>query len=244
MSKSNSDSTAQNVKSISWSDKQLKLFDEVEQLYKDGYDYTIEFPNGKTLHGRYDMSEWLHHYKIPSDLSNKTVLDIGPANGYFSFEMAKRGAKVTGIDSYENIGQKKVFELMGMGIDYKFQDLTTLDESFGKFDIVFCSNVLQHNSDWFMNIWRIRKVTKKLAIICTSLIDDDTNDVPLMHFHGDVVEAPEKRYFSELWRPNMKCLVEMGKAAGFKKVEAISVFNIKRKQDTWESKTGVIHCHV
>lgn len=36
------------------------------------------------------------------DFREKKVLDVGPANGFFSFEMEKRGAMVTAID----LGQK------------------------------------------------------------------------------------------------------------------------------------------
>src|SRR5438105_3391027 len=34
------------------------------------------------------------------DLAGKTVLDVGAWDGYFSFEAAKRGAKVVSLDHY------------------------------------------------------------------------------------------------------------------------------------------------
>jgi len=61
------------------------------------YYHTIELPDG--LHeGVWDCREVVHAYLGHVDFQGKTVLEIGPANGFFTFEMEKRGAKVTCVD--------------------------------------------------------------------------------------------------------------------------------------------------
>ena len=120
--------------------------EEYKKQYESKSNYhTIKLPNGLVLKGIFDMSKYIDRYKIPNDLSGKTVLDIGSGNGYFAFEFAKRGANVTTIDSTEAFWDEKLNEIMGTNIVFKKKEFSTLDESFGKFDLVFYSHVLQHN---------------------------------------------------------------------------------------------------
>jgi hypothetical protein len=42
--------------------------------------------------GEYDHSSYLTKYGFPESLAGKRVLDIGAADGYFSFEFERRGA--------------------------------------------------------------------------------------------------------------------------------------------------------
>ena len=124
---------------ISQNQKEKQLLEVVKkEIWDQGRGYhTLEFPNGETLEGRFDMQKYLDYYKIPEDLHGKTVLDVGPANGYFSFEMEKRGADVTAIDLFPVFWRDELRELMRSKVNFVKQDISTLDESFGKFDIVF-----------------------------------------------------------------------------------------------------------
>lgn len=45
--------------------------------------HTIDLGNGIITKGHYDHRPYLHYYRIPEDLSGKTVLDIGAASGFF-----------------------------------------------------------------------------------------------------------------------------------------------------------------
>lgn len=54
--------------------------------------HTIELGHGLVTPGPYDHRPLLHHHGLPGDLTGKTVLDIGPAQGFFAFEFEKRGA--------------------------------------------------------------------------------------------------------------------------------------------------------
>jgi tRNA (mo5U34)-methyltransferase len=54
--------------------------------------HTIDLGNGLVTPGQYDHRELLKHYGLPDDLAGKTVLDVGPASGFFAIEFEKRGA--------------------------------------------------------------------------------------------------------------------------------------------------------
>ena len=239
------------------------LFNNIKKIYDAGHGYhTLRFPNGLVIDGRWDMAKYLHHYKIPEDLSGKTVLDIGPANGYFSFEFAKRGADVTAIDMYDDCWSEDLNKLMNTDVKFVKKNITTIDESFGKFDIVFCSNMLQHHSDLPGNIERIKKVTKNMAILCTGIYEgandesltnlkqkifqkdkkQSAKNIPLAYFVGGPGGGGGGKYLGFYWKPNMKCFEKIAEYAGFTKVEQISKFWVKRK-GFMDSFLGVIHCY-
>lgn len=79
-------------------------------------------------------------------LSDLKVLDIGCGGGILSETLARLGADVTGIDLAEHnihIAQEHA-KAQGLSIAYRYQDITTLDESF---DLIFNMEVVEHVAD-------------------------------------------------------------------------------------------------
>lgn len=225
----------------------VEAYKKIKNFYKNGHGYhTLKFPDGTVVKGKFDMSKYLEFYKIPDDLSGKTILEIGPANGFFSFELYKRGAKkVVAIDTSKKWWIEELNFLMNTKVEHKVQSLTTIDESFGKFDIVFSSNVLQHLSDLYGNIERIRKLTKYQAILATTVLPKSkSQDIPMARFIGKTQEDEKGKRVTTFWRPNMTCFRQLAEAAGFSKVEEISFFEISRDDKQTRTPCGVIHCYV
>jgi 2-polyprenyl-6-hydroxyphenyl methylase / 3-demethylubiquinone-9 3-methyltransferase len=90
---------------------------------------------------------WINSYQ---PLAGKTVLDIGCGGGILSESMAKRGAKVKGIDLSEKA--LKVAELhsleSGVAVDYELiaaEDLAAREP--GAYDVVTCMEMLEHVPD-------------------------------------------------------------------------------------------------
>jgi len=209
--------------------------------------HSITLPDGFVIKGiMYDMSQYLPYYKIPEDLKGKTVLDIGAANGFFSFEFDRRGAKeVIAMDFTDVFWNEDLNQLMDTKVKFKLYDITKLDESFGKFDVVFCSNVLQHSSDIFGNIQRIKSITKGMAILCTEISENDPSH-PMAEFYvanSKISKSGKETSIGSFWKPNMICLKEMALAAGFSRVEKISVVKMLRDDTKAHALCGIIHCY-
>lgn len=87
------------------------------------------------------MAGWL-----PGDLTHASVLDAGCGTGSFSFELAKRGAKVIAIDVSGNLvdiaREREPFELAGGRIDFRVGDM--LDSGCGMVDHVVAMDSLIH----------------------------------------------------------------------------------------------------
>lgn len=101
------------------------------------------------------MNKW-RVMNVPEDLSGKTVLDIGCAEGFFCLEAARRGAKtVIGIDSRFNtlLAAKALARRLELPVTYRLDVFPELLFR-GKFDYVFCLSVLHHMVST-KDIWKV-----------------------------------------------------------------------------------------
>src|SRR3954452_14451554 len=81
--------------SVQYSD-QSSLREEVERY---PWYHTIDLGNGVVTNGMFDHRPVLDRYPIPADLSGKRCLDVATMDGFWAFEMERRGAaSVTAID--------------------------------------------------------------------------------------------------------------------------------------------------
>ena len=216
----------------------------IEDTNQNGWSYhKLTFPDGTVLNGIWDMSKYLEHFQIPENLSGKSILEIGPGSGYFSFEFSKRGAsKVVAIDIKPNKLQQAANELMGANVEFLTKDLFTIDESFGKFDLVFCSNVIIHVSDMFQAIQKIKQVAKDQVILCNSVLKNPKfTDEPIAYFLGKPgVDGSILSY----WQPTMLCIEKMLEKANFSSIKEISRFMEISEDKTISNFTGVFHAFV
>src|SRR5688572_26946789 len=61
--------------------------------------HTIELPGGVRTPGFYDTPEIVKRFPFPASLEGKRCLDVGTANGFWAFEMERRGAaEVVAVD--------------------------------------------------------------------------------------------------------------------------------------------------
>ncbi|MHB1764770.1 MAG: class I SAM-dependent methyltransferase [Gammaproteobacteria bacterium] len=63
--------------------------------------HSIELTDGIITNGiisNKKLHEKFEYLKLPKDLHDKRILDVGCAEGFYSFECEKRGAEVTAID--------------------------------------------------------------------------------------------------------------------------------------------------
>ncbi len=70
-------------------------YNDIENYY---WYHTIELPGGLVTPGLYDLREALPNFGFPADMRGMSALDVGTATGYFAFEFARRGARVTAVD--------------------------------------------------------------------------------------------------------------------------------------------------
>ena len=60
--------------------------------------HTLELGPGVVTRGFFDHRPYVRRYGLPDDLRGLTALDVGAQDGFWSFELERRGAEVTALD--------------------------------------------------------------------------------------------------------------------------------------------------
>jgi len=177
---------------------------------------------------------------LPSDLSGKSVLDIGCNAGFYAIEMAKRGAsRVLGIDNDARYLEQARLASDALGfpdIEYALLDVYEIARLGERFDLVIFMGVLYHLRHPLLALDLIREHVAGDMLLFQTMQQGSAAvaKVPADHpFHKpgtfdppDYFEDPgyPKLHFIEhayahdwtnWWAPNAACSQAMLRAAGF-----------------------------
>jgi tRNA (mo5U34)-methyltransferase len=193
---------------------------QMERLSRLGWYHSIELPDGSLIEGHQSIAQLrrrLDQFPIPADLTGKRVLDIGAWDGWFSFEMERRGAQVLAVDSSKSTRLLEAKRLLGSRIDYHIADICHLThKDVGTFDIVLFLGVLYHVKHPILALENVCGMTRDMACIESFVSDPDPAALPLMEFY----ETTELRGQLDNWvGPNAACLLAFCRTAGFARVD-------------------------
>ncbi|MDQ3742337.1 MAG: class I SAM-dependent methyltransferase [Actinomycetota bacterium] len=205
--------------------------------------HAVELPDGSVTPGWFDLRAQVHHYGLPGDLSGMRCLDVGTWDGFWAFEMEKRGAaEVVALDlddeadldwpprrrpasfsSGRGDGFRELRARLGSSVERV--ELSVYDatpERLGSFDLVFCGSVLIHLRDQFLALERIASVCRG-RFVSAEEYDRLTSLLPvaLNRWRGD---DPRAVVF---WRPNARAWRRMLWSAGFDRVERVGRFTLR-----------------
>ncbi len=199
--------------------------------------HTIEFPDGTMTPGYYDTREAPKHVPWPPSLSGSRCLDVGTFDGFWAFEMERRGAReVVALDvddpdaldwPYDSrrSGPAQIrewrsergpgFELAAgvlkskvVRVNCSVYDLDP--DMHGTFDVVLCGALLLHLRDPVRALEAMRGVCRDSLILVEALdptLELFTPRVPAARF----VTGTEQQW----WLVNSAGLVELARKAGF-----------------------------
>jgi tRNA (mo5U34)-methyltransferase len=196
---------------------------------EDYWFHRIDLPGGMVTPGWNDpRTTKLPCYGLPEDLTGMRVLDIGHAEGFFSFEAERRGAaEVVGIENFPPMLRK--FNICRAALNSKAQSFRASvydlnPKAFGTFDLVFFYGVLYHLRHPLLALEKIQEVCTGTLLMQTA-VSDDYSDVPRAEFHPFGIESgpPEDRRHDPtcFWFPNPACCAAMLEHADFKQVERL-----------------------
>jgi tRNA (mo5U34)-methyltransferase len=198
---------------------------------------------------------------LPDDLSGRRCLDVGTYDGFWAFEMERRGAEsVVAIDLEDpeeldwpaalradhdksmDATKAERFAIarreLGSNVQRVLMSAYDLSPELGTFDFVFCGDLLLHLKDPITPVENIRSVCTGSAVIA--------NVITKFRLH-------EKRAMAELdgidtftwWTTNLAGLVRIVRAAGFARVEPGETFELPFTDGSdWRGLRGVVHAFV
>lgn len=183
---------------------------------------------GEVHHGPDGSNYAEERFGLPSDLTGKSILDVGAWDGYFSFASEKRGAsRILAVDvpleKGGNWGATKGFKFakdyLKSKVEFKECSVDNLESLGEKFDIVLQYGVLYHLENLIPALKSTFNVTKEYSLIETALLPPNMNNNPdlslvafLNGYSGDN---------SNYWYPNITAMNNMLNYVGYKKVEVI-----------------------
>jgi tRNA (mo5U34)-methyltransferase len=181
---------------------------------------------------------------LPVEMTGMRVLDIGCSDGFFSFEMERRGADVVAIDfvpaTYSGFSTARA--VLGSAVEYRMDNVYNLNpDDYGQFDVILFLGVLYHLRKPLAALDAIRSVMKEGAqlFVGTMLIDDYfllpdhtvsslsavnpvLNNVPIWQaYPGDSLNGD----FTNCFAPNRRALEVALEEAQFQ-VEAVQIVSM------------------
>jgi tRNA (mo5U34)-methyltransferase len=214
--------------------------------------HTIEFPDGLVTQGRYDHRELLTHYGFPSDLNGERVLDVGSGDGFWAFELERRGGEVTSLDieTFADVdlppaihalfveyplplffrrGFHIAHRRLGSKVKLVNGPIYDLDpEAVGKFDFVHAGDILLHLRDPALALQRLHAITSGECLIadCFDPALDALGAGPgLTRYRGGWDDAT-------WWAPALSTLVQMVSDAGFRDVRVLTTYRLADRTST------------
>lgn len=213
--------------------------------------HTIELPDGTVTPGLFDHRALVPHYGIPDSLSGKRALDVATFDGFWAFELERRGAEVVALD-LDRVSQldlpgqaerqrrrEQVDVAMGAGFEFaqsalgsrvarlagSVYDLNPAD--FGSFDFVHVADLLLHLRSPIAALCALRSVT------AGQLLLSDVFHPGLSSQSGELlVEYAGGWDDAVWWLPSLEALAQMVADAGFDKVRLHATYNLSRRGET------------
>jgi len=203
------------------------------ELEARGWWHSFDLPDGRHIEGVnpiHGMRRRIDQFPIPEDLRGARVLDIGTWDGWFTFEMERRGATVVAIDNWDNPRFRQVHAAFKSRADYRIMDVYDLTPAtVGRFDIVLFMGVLYHLKHPLLALERVCAITTDLAAIDSFILQkglrpgEKLPDRPIMEFF----ENEEFGGQSDNWcAPNLACLMAMCRTAGFARVNHLATLEL------------------
>lgn len=202
------------------------------QIADEGYWFhRIEIAPGLITPGWDDPAAGkLAHFGLPERMDGLRVLDIGCAEGFFSFEAERRGAEeIVAIDSWP--GSIRRFNICRAALNSRATAFLTnvydLDpKRFGTFDLVMCFGVLYHVRHPLLALERIFSVCKGTLLLQSTTYEDTEIDKPVARFYpaGKESGPAENRVCDQtvFWIASPSCVRAMLEHVGFKSVTQIA----------------------
>lgn len=206
--------------------------------------HTLDLGHDIVTPGLFDHRPLLPHYGLPHDMTGARTLDVATFDGFWAFELERRGADVVAIDiprlSSTDMPPQLRAEILSRGYDADSGtgfhlahralhssvermvcSVYDLDPNrMGMFDLVHAADLLIHLQSPVTALQRIRSVTRGRAMIV------DVFDPNISPKHGQAVHYKGGWWSAIWWIPSLNALAQMVLDAGFSSVSLHKVYNL------------------
>jgi len=215
-----------------------------------GWYHTIDLGEGLASRGMFDHRPIVDRYGLPASLAGKTALDVGSFDGFWAFELERRGAARVVAADVPTLGHFDWLPAVRRGLGERANLRSHFDlahamrrskvehrvcnvyemspETIGTFDVVFCGDLLLHLWNPFEALVNLHAITRELAVVSTTVdqaIETLHPAEPWLRFGFRQFES-SSGIECTYWLFSTKSLEEMMLYAGFRTVEAQGLVQI------------------
>lgn len=181
--------------------------------------------------GDFPAKKWRElRVELPEDLSGWTALDVGCNAGFYAFELARRGAHVTAIDSnahYLDQARWAARQLhLADRITFRQQQVYSLARESGRYDIVLFLGVLYHLRYPMLGLDIVTGLVRRLLCLQTLTFPDSEQETQAPNAHErESLSGPGRPRMTFIehafaddptnwWVPNHSCVAAMLRTCG------------------------------
>jgi tRNA (mo5U34)-methyltransferase len=229
--------------------------DVAERARQLDWYHTLEL-DGHVTEGVFDLRPHVHRYGLPDRMDGLRALDVGTFDGFWAFEMERRGAQVVAIDldwdrdfdwpavrrpsRFPDTPRGPTFELARQvyGSNVERRNLSVYEatpEELGMFDVVFCGSVLIHLRDQVLAVERIASVCRN-RFISVEAYNPFLNLLPFAAARYRALREASVVF----WEPNVRAWRGYMLTAGFKTVKEKGRFKL-RAREGWAVRHVTLH---
>jgi tRNA (mo5U34)-methyltransferase len=221
--------------------------------------HTLELAPGVITEGMFDLRPVIDRYQLPERLEGLRVLDVGTWDGFWAFEMERRGAaEVVAIDldderdldwpaarrpesfpdKRRGDGFRLAHEVYGSRVDRREVSVyAATPEELGTFDLIFCGSVLIHLRDPMLAMERIANLCRGTFVSVEAYSRlAGISPIPAALFRADRSKAVV------FWEPSVRAWRRMLLISGFRSVERRGRFRLPARRG-WHVPHVVHHAH-
>lgn len=206
--------------------------------------HTLPLSKDYTTPGIFALHDYVPYYLVPPSLKGVECLEVGAGNGYWSYELEKRGAKQVVATDIGDFGETDFSKMPGVDrpgmsgpgafgeplriaatlykskLIYKLCSVYDLaPQRVGTHDLVFCGSMLMHLFGPHVALQRMSSICKN-ALLITTETEMSLDGASLVQFRGH--EIPYVHFI-----PSPSALVNMIRCCGYEKVVRGPTFFLK-----------------
>jgi tRNA (mo5U34)-methyltransferase len=217
--------------------------DLLEQASEHSWYHTIPIAPGVVTDGWFDLRPYLPLYGLPERMEGMRALDVGTWDGFWAFEMERRGAEVVALDvddqsqldwpprlrpktfppvEERGAGFRLAHRILGSSVERITCNLyEATPEQLGEFDVVLCGSVLVHLRDQLLALERIAGLCRG-TFISAEAYERLAGPIPVSRFRANWD-------WDVFWLPSARTWRRMIWTAGFETVKRRGTFRMRSK---------------
>jgi len=223
--------------------------DLLAQLESTIWYHTLELRPGLVTPGLFDHRPHVERYGLPEDLTGLRALDVGAQDGFWSFELERRGAEVVALDVEDpgaldwpprlrEEGIKRMaggfpladggafgiaHRVLGSSVQRRTVSIYDADpeQLGGQFDLVFCGVVLLHLRDPMLALERMAALCRGRLV----LAEEYSRKAEWLPF-SNLAEFRGESPWMTWWIPRTTAWLSMVRCAGFDDVRRYARFTL------------------